>query len=63
MDASVGTRPESVVNRRGRLDRGSWEETCCIRREPLRGGETKELILVSCRGDCCERNRRSSMVG
>lgn len=65
MDDRVGTRPESVVKRRGMLERGSWEVCGCVcwgRRAPLRGGETKPVIGASFRGDCWDRKRRSSMV-
>jgi hypothetical protein len=47
MDASVGTRPESVVKRRGS-------------RGPLRGGDTKApLIWGSPRGLCWDRKKSS----
>jgi hypothetical protein len=29
---------------------------------PLRGGETKEAMVDSLRGDCWDRNRNSSMM-
>lgn len=61
IDDRVGTRPESVVNLRGILPRGSWE-VCWDGRPPFRGGETKLAIGASFRGDCCERKRMSSMV-
>lgn len=57
MEASVGMRPESVVKRRGKLDRVSWAIGCWeIREAPLlRGGETIEEIVelgASLLGDC-----------
>jgi hypothetical protein len=64
MEDNVGTRPESVVKRRGRLERGSWEDMGCgMRATGLRGGDTKELPGASFRGECCERYRISSMLG
>lgn len=60
---SVGTRPESVVNRRERFDRGSWAGCCwcwkvCDTR--LRGGDTKAFMVVaSLRGECWARKRVS----
>lgn len=63
MDDKVGTRPESVVKRRGMLERGSCDEACWGMRELLRGGETKEAIgAASFLGDCWERKRSSSMA-
>jgi hypothetical protein len=59
---SVGTRPESVVKRRGKLDRGSCGVGGWATREPLRGGETNEATGASLRGDCWDRKRNSSMV-
>jgi len=63
MDERVGTRPESVVKRRGMLARWSWA-ACWGRRAPfpLRGGETKLAMGGSLRGDCWARKRSSSMA-
>lgn len=64
MEDNVGTRPESVVKRRGRLTRGSWATCGWGRRGPLREGDTSGFMGgVSLRGDCWERKRKSSMVG
>lgn len=58
---SVGTRPDSVVNRRGRLVLGSWEAPGWGRRVPFLGDETRVFIGGSFRGDCWVRKRISSI--
>lgn len=60
----VGIRPESVVKRRGRLDRESAAEPWLWgMREPLRGGVTRDMVPgASSRGERCDRKRRSSMT-
>jgi hypothetical protein len=53
IEDNVGTRPESVVKRRGRFVRGSLAGGCGAIREPLRGGETSEDTGTSFLDDCC----------
>lgn len=48
---NVGTRPESVVNRRGKVVRGSCETGGGIGL-PFLCGETREFIGASFLGDC-----------
>lgn len=48
MEVNVGTRPESVVNRRGKEARRSCDGIL-----PFRCGETREFIGASFLGDCC----------
>ncbi len=49
---NVGTRPESVVNRRGRVVRGSWGMGWGSLPVPFLDGETREFIGASFLGDC-----------
>lgn len=53
IEDNVGTRPESVVKRRGKFVRDSWADGCGAIREPLRGGETSEDTGTSFLDDCC----------
>ena len=69
---NVGTRADSVVNRRDKFDRNSdelfcvgWRAEVDVFRVPLRGGEMKAFIGVGVvslpLGDCCDRKRQSSI--